>query len=925
MLSKALVFTVIVLFIGMSVVPSISSDVGQSIDVIKDNDGNIGICAFDTYTFYPTGDTCISKYPTEADSNHGLREDLHIRNTYGAGGNDNYQVDVLTKFDVSSIPVDTTIISATLNYYYFGWYDNNPASNDLNLYKITSDWEEEIVTWNTQPTYASLPTDYSTVPSSTGLWMDWDVTTDVQDFVDGTESNYGWKITDETYWGSFDIPVIFLYSRENSTYIPYLEIETADIYVDDNADPGWYDATHVRTIQEGIDNATAGDTVFVYHGSYDYFEIDKVLYLIGEDKNTTFINGGLKISADRVNISGFTIYNALKSGLYVASSNNYIFNNNIINNGYAGIDLRSNSNSIYENYIANNPTGISCDGSNHEIVGNTIKDSEYDGISLVPSNNNNISNNILINNGLSIWHPWFYSYYHNVVLNNTVNGKPLIYIERGIDTTLAMDAGQIILINCNNITILNQNISNSSVGIMLWNTSNCSISNSVIYGQYYGIFMCNSTDNEIVNNDVSNNTIGVFPISSINGIIFSNTILNNFLGLSIGNSLNNSVIKNKISHNNYGITLNNSCYNQIYHNIFIDNDQNAQDASTNIWDNDYPSGGNYWDDYTGTDADGDGIGDTPYDIPGGDNQDRYPLGFFHPVADANGPYTETNDEPVEFNGSGSYDPDGTIISYEWDFGDGHSGTGVKPSHKYSSSGTYNITLTVTDDDGLTDTNDTTAVIGHGNRPTIQLIYPTGGEILKDTVTIRWYAIDSEDGSNLPIYLFYSDDNFETWYQINDVLDNTGEYEWDTTRLPDGTYELLIEAVDSDNNIGHDSSEPFQIKNHDEPPENHPPNKPNRPSGPTSGKAGTSYSYSSSTTDPDTVTASHVWDEKGDYNIKVKAKDVHGEESPWSDLLPITMPKNKAINPFLLFLERLIECFPILERVLQPIYNKLACT
>jgi len=59
--------------------------------------------------------------------------------------------------------------------------------------------------------------------------------------------------------------------------------------------------------------------------------------------------------------------------------------------------------------------------------------------------------------------------------------------------------------------------------------------------------------------------------------------------------------------------------------------------------------------------------------------------------------------------------------------------------------------------------------------------------------------------------------------------------------------------------------------------------------------------------------------KGDYEIHVKAKDEYDAESEWSDPLSISMPKNKAINPFLLFLERLIERFPILEQILQPIY------
>jgi len=118
--------------------------------------------------------------------------------------------------------------------------------------------------------------------------------------------------------------------------------------------------------------------------------------------------------------------------------------------------------------------------------------------------------------------------------------------------------------------------------------------------------------------------------------------------------------------------------------------------------------------------------------------------------------------------------------------------------------------------------------------------------------------------------------------------------------------------------------------------NNPPNKPSRPSGPTSGKVSVLYSYSSSTIDPngdqiyywfdwgdgtntgwlgpyesgETVSASHSWNEKGSYQIKVKAKDIQGAESEWSDPLPITMPKSMIfIEPQLSIIKYFLKIFP----------------
>jgi len=70
-----------------------------------------------------------------------------------------------------------------------------------------------------------------------------------------------------------------------------------------------------------------------------------------------------------------------------------------------------------------------------------------------------------------------------------------------------------------------------------------------------------------------------------------------------------------------------------------------------------------------------------------------------------------------------------------------------------------------------------------------------------------------------------------------------------------------------------------------------------------------------------ITVSHTWDTEGTYEIKAKSIDQYCDESDWATL-EVSMPKNKAINPFLLFLERLIERFPILEQILPPIYDKL---
>jgi len=72
--------------------------------------------------------------------------------------------------------------------------------------------------------------------------------------------------------------------------------------------------------------------------------------------------------------------------------------------------------------------------------------------------------------------------------------------------------------------------------------------------------------------------------------------------------------------------------------------------------------------------------------------------------------TVNTDESISFDASESYDPDGTIVSYSWDFGDGTTATGIIVSHAYEDNGSYIVTLTVTDNDGATDSADATKIV-----------------------------------------------------------------------------------------------------------------------------------------------------------------------------------------------------------------------
>jgi len=210
-----------------------------------------------------------------------------------------------------------------------------------------------------------------------------------------------------------------------------------------------------------------------------------------------------------------------------------------------------------------------------------------------------------------------------------------------------------------NVTIKNIQIKNFFSGIWLRDSSNNTISGNKIIENHFGISISGSfnviSGNTITNNNssisldyhsaynvISGNTItnsNDFTIAlsgSSNNIISGNTITdNNGYCIYLSGSSGNTISGNNITNSEYsGIHLEDSFNNMIFHNNLIKNQNQIRLYYSNVtWDDGYPSGGNYWSDYTGVDEysdvnqdepGSDGIGDTPYIIDA-NNKDNYPL------------------------------------------------------------------------------------------------------------------------------------------------------------------------------------------------------------------------------------------------------------------------------------------------------------
>lgn len=300
------------------------------------------------------------------------------------------------------------------------------------------------------------------------------------------------------------------------------------------------------TISAAVDAASEGATVYVKKGTYnETLEIWKHLTLIGEDTQTTIINGQnsgtvILVRHDNITVTGFTVvytdsqnspdpwflHSSRLVGIHMIDVKYCnVYENKILDCGCGIWLFDSSQNNVIGNSVIRNDYGIRIESSsNNTITTNNCK-SNYGGMWLISASNNKLRNNVMRGNsknfGISSYE--VSTYVNDIDESNVVDGKPIYYWVGVSERAVPSDAGLVVLVNCTDIMVQGTNITRNKYGLVVAFTKSSIIQNNSVSESNQGIYLHSSVDINVTGNTI-HSYVGIG--SSSNGTIISNNVIN---------------------------------------------------------------------------------------------------------------------------------------------------------------------------------------------------------------------------------------------------------------------------------------------------------------------------------------------------------------------------------------------------------------
>jgi nitrous oxidase accessory protein len=366
-------------------------------------------------------------------------------------------------------------------------------------------------------------------------------------------------------------------------------------------------------LQAAIDGAMPGDTLLVPSGDYDPVTVDKTLTIVGVGSPSARARTqepAVSIRADGVKLQGFEVDGVPKNQ---EDKFNYYMDQSTLKPHYtlnlpnSGILVDGDDVIIEDLYVAGAEAGILADGSENFTIRNSSFERCDRGIILQDCYDSKIG-------GCSFNECEKFGVY--------LEGCDDILIEESVAAENS-GAGMMLKESTNCLVKDNDFVENWQ-GLFVWNSTFCDlVDNRADRNVYYGIVVSSGSNNSIIKNVARNSGgdellgMGIsIQENSSNNLVAGNVLEENLNGLDLTRGCTfNVIFCNEISKNSNGIRLDKNENNLVYKNNFKRNLITGYDnASHNFWN---ASVGNYYDDYTGRDRDGDVVGDDPYWIPKG--------------------------------------------------------------------------------------------------------------------------------------------------------------------------------------------------------------------------------------------------------------------------------------------------------------------